>query len=141
MTNQHGLVHGAGVVVQAASNRQVSQHLTRRTAGRLLNDLSQLSQALIQQLVLHRILGGKRTHLLHKRSILSTNLSQLQGGSGSIRARTSLSLQLLGHTLSTNLLQLVDRTQNSRSISQTQAQVEALSQLAVIHAQLELGNR
>ena len=141
MTNQHSLVHGAGVVVQAASNRQVSQHLTRRTAGRLLNDLSQLSKTLIQQLVLDRILSGKRTHLLHEGCILGTDLRQLQGGSGSIRARTSLSLQLLSHTLSTNLLQLVNRTQNSRGVGQTQAQVEALSQLAVIHTQLELGNR
>ena len=141
VTNQNSLIHGAGVVVQAASNRQVSQHLTRRTARRLLNDLSQLSKTLIQQLMLHRILSGKRTHLLHKRSILSADLRQLQGGSGSIRARTSLSLQLLSHTLSTNLLQLVNRTQNSRSISQTQAQVETLSQLAVIHTQLELRNR
>ena len=141
MTNQNSLIHGAGVVVQTASNRQVSQHLTRRTAGCLLNDLSQLSKTLIQQLVLHRILRGKRTHLLHKRSILSADLRQLQGGSGSIRARTSLSLQLLSHTLSADLLQLVNRTQNSRSISQTQAQVETLSQLAVIHTQLELRNR
>ena len=42
--------------------------------------------------MLHRILSRKRTHLLHERSILSADLRQLQGGSGSIRARTSLSL-------------------------------------------------
>ena len=134
MTNQHGLVHGAGVVVQAAGNRQVGQHLTRCAAGRLLNDLSQLSKTLIKQLVLHRVLSGKRTYLLHEGCILGTNLRQLQGGRGSLRARTGLGLKLLSHALGTNLLQLVDGAQHGRGVGQAQAQVEALGQLAVIHA-------
>ena len=141
MADQHGLIYGAGVVVQTAGNRQVGQHLTRRTAGRLFNDLGQLGKTLIQQLVLHRILGGKRTHLLHEGCILGTNLGQLQGGRGSLRARTGLGLKLLGHALRTNLLQLVDGAQHGRGVGQAQAQVEALGQLAVIHAQLEIGNR
>ena len=91
--------------------------------------------------MLHRILGGQRTHLLHEGCILGADLSQLQGGRGSLRARTGLGLKLLGHALGTNLLQLVDGAQHGRGVGQAQAQVEALGQLAVIHAQLEVGNR
>ena len=55
--------------------------------------------------------------------------------------RSGLGLKLLSHALRANLLQLIDGTQHGRGVGQAQAQVEALGQLAVIHAQLEIGNR
>ena len=136
MADQDGLVDGARVVVETARDRQVCHHLARRSASGLPHDLRELREALLKQLV-----GlAKGTHLLHEGSVLGADLRECQRGPCLLWARAHGVLEVAGHGVRTDLLELVDLPQHCGGVLEADAAVEALSQLAVVDAQHERGD-
>ena len=134
MADQHSLVDGAGVVVQAAGDRQVSHELAGSAAHGLGDDLLELGQALVEQLVL----DAEGADLLHEGGVLGADARQLQRGVCLLLRGAHVLDEVRRHGLGADLLELVDLAQHGGGVVEADAAVEALGELAVVDPQHEL---
>ena len=133
MAHQHGLVDGAGVVVQTAGDREVRHDLSGGAAGGLPHDLRKLREALLEQLV-----GlAEFTHALHEGGVLGADRGERERGPRLLRGGTHVLLEVAGHGVRADLLELVDLAQHGGGVGEAHGAVEALGELAVVHAQHE----
>ena len=137
MAHQDGLVDGARVVVQAARDGQVRHGAPGGAAVQGGDDVGQLGQPLLEQLVGH----PQGADPLDERGVRRADVRQGQRLRSLLGARADLLLEQPRDLLRADLLQLVDAAQHAGGVLQADAPVEALGELAVVHADEEVADR
>lgn len=142
---EEGLVHGTGVVVQAAGDLKIRDDGARADSGGLIDDHGQRVQTLAGQRVClgvggDAVPGSKGVELLGQLGAVDGGqLGQLKAGLRLALARAAGLDEQLGHLVGTDLVELVDLTQHALDVVKAQATVEAFGKLAVVRMHSRLG--
>ena len=137
-TVKERLIHGTGVVIQAAGDLQIRNHGARANTSGLVNNHRQRVKTLTCERIRLGIIGD--VVLLAQRVELAGQLRTISGGElRELKARTSLILvgsatfhQQLGHFVGTDFVELVDLTKHAFDVVQAQTTVETFGELAVV---------
>ncbi len=137
MPVQAGLEDGAGVVVEAAGDREVGHDLDAvGDQGRAtLQHRCELTEPLVEQLVLH----AEGTDAVDEGGVGGADRRQVQAAPGLLRGEPGVGDQQAVHLLARELVELVDDPHHPLHVGGAEAGVEALDQLAVVDLEPEPG--
>ena len=137
-TVKERLIHGTGVIIQAAGDLQIRNHGARANTSGLVNNHRQRVKTLTCERIRLGIISD--VVLIAQRVELAGQLRTIGGGKlREFKARTSLILvgsatfhQQLGHFVGTDFVELVDLTKHAFDVVQAQTTVETFGELAVV---------
>ena len=136
MIQQRGLVHRAGVVVQAPGDGEVHGEVLRRNAegGQVLHHGVQLVKTLVEHLVPAAVALQRGEHLI----VAAADGDEGQNFIRFLRIHAALVHQQGPDLLGADLVQLVHGAHDVAGLlRQTQHSVEAIENFAVVHTDLE----
>ena len=133
VADQHRLVDGAGVVVEAARDLQVGDDDAGRPHRRRTDQRTQLGQTLVEQLAAHAVARGECADRVDHALVGPVDRGQRQARAACASSAPASATSSAGHLVRADLVQLVDAAQDGLDVVQTEAAVEPLGDLAVVH--------